>query len=294
MNMRIAVGYRVSVLREGLTPTLRSVRMNCSRQYWMLIRWTFLFCLIHEGYCLLPVPQNVTIISFNMKHKLTWRPGPGTPAFTLFQVESYNQRRKRWNSILNCSDLQIGESCDLTRSFRDVFSYYLARVQAFSPDQESNWTNSMFFHPLTDTTLGPPEVSLAGCGNCLLLKLSAPASSEQLLELYFYQQYHVNVSRTRDKAQFSIKASNGENLINYLEPEAEYCITVVTVSSSQNPVLPSAPHCTYTSPQPLNTVTLFVTALCAVFLLMMLSCAALIYTGMLGELYTPLHRVICW
>lgn len=56
-------------------------------------------------------------------------------------------------------------------------------------------------------------------------------------------------------SQFVQKASNGENLINYLEPGVEYCVTAIAVTSFKNLALPSDPQCTYTSPQPLNTGT---------------------------------------
>ncbi|KAI5628531.1 interleukin-10 receptor subunit beta precursor [Silurus asotus] len=205
--------------------------------------------------CSFPSPQNVSIVSFNLEHKLTWIPGPGTEAFTKFRVQSLNQRKKLWASVKSCSDLELGETCDLTESFTEGLGFYQARVQAFSQDKESNWTTSKFFTPLLDTTLGPPLVSVTGCGNCLILRLSPPASMEQNHNPlpYIYQHYSINVSRTRDKAQFAMKASNGETLINYLEPGAEYCITAIMVTSFNNPVVPSDPQCSLTSPQPLNT-----------------------------------------
>ncbi|XP_017326116.1 interferon alpha/beta receptor 2 [Ictalurus punctatus] len=273
---------------------MRSTKMNCTRQHGILIVWTIFFFLILEVHCSLTSPQNVSIVSFNLEHKLTWTPGPGTAAVTHFRVQSYNQKRKLWISVKSCSDLQIGESCDLTTTFNETFGHYQARVQAFSQDQESNWTTSKFFTPLVDTTLGPPLVSLTGCGNCLLLKLSPPLSVEQKHDplTYLYQRYTVNVSRTRDKAQFVMKASNGENLINYLEPGVEYCITAIAVTSFKNLVLPSDPQCTYTSSQPLNTVAMFLSALCAVFLLVLLLCAGLIYTGQFGNFHTTLLRAL--
>ncbi|XP_060785117.1 interferon alpha/beta receptor 2-like isoform X2 [Neoarius graeffei] len=267
--------------------------MNLSRQQRIRRVWTFFFVLIQEVHCSLPSPQNVTIVSFNLEHKLTWTPGPGTAASTYFRVQSCSQKRKLWISVKNCSNLQIGESCDLTKSFKEMFGLYQARMQAFNQDQESNWTTSEFFTPLLDTTLGPPLVSLTGCGNCLLLKLSPPISMEQnhYLHAYFYQEYTVNVSRTRDKAQFGVKASSGETLINYLEPGVEYCITVIAATRFKF-ALPSDPQCTYTSPQPLNTVAVLLSALCAVCLLVFLLCAALIYTRWLRNLRTTLPSVL--
>lgn len=71
----------------------------------------------------------------------------------------------------------------------------------------TDWFHPTDFWPLTFTaTLGPPLVSLTGCGNCLLLKLSPPVSVEQNHDslAYFYREYTINVSRTRDKAQVSL------------------------------------------------------------------------------------------
>ncbi|KAK3568788.1 hypothetical protein QTP86_017423, partial [Hemibagrus guttatus] len=135
-------------------------------------------------------------------------------------------------------------------------------------------------------TLGPPLVSLTGCGNCLVLKLSPPARMD------FYQEYTIRVTRSRDKAQFVMKASNGETLINYLEPGVEYCVRATADTSFQNRAIPSEPQCTYTSSQPLNTVAMFLSILCAIFLLMLLLCTCLIYYGKLGNLHTPFQQAL--
>ncbi|XP_053353228.1 interferon alpha/beta receptor 2-like [Clarias gariepinus] len=267
--------------------------MICSRQQGRLRVWMIVFFLTQEVHSSLPPPQNVAIVSFNMEHKLTWRPGPGTEADTHFRVQSCSMKTKIWSSVRNCSDLQIGESCDLTKCFKEMYGLYQARVQAFIQDQESNWTTSRLFTPLLDTTLGPPVVSLTGCGNCLLLKLSLPHGVEQNLSpvKYFYQAYTVSVTRTRDKAQFTVMASNGENLINYLEPGVEYCITVTAVRF-RKPMPPSDSQCAYTSPQTINMVVVFLSALCSIFLLVLLLCAALIYTGQLHNLHALVPRAL--
>lgn len=43
--------------------------------------------------------------------------------------------------------------------------------------------------------LGPPDVSLSGCGDCLLLRLGAPIAME------ISPTYRVHVQRTRDGVQ---------------------------------------------------------------------------------------------
>lgn len=62
-----------------------------------------------------------------------------------------SSRKTHWTSVNNCSDLQSGKSCDLTKSLKEMFGLYQARVQAFSQDQESSWTTSKFFTPMLDS-----------------------------------------------------------------------------------------------------------------------------------------------
>ncbi|XP_066497531.1 interferon alpha/beta receptor 2-like [Hoplias malabaricus] len=264
-----------------------------SEQHRTLCFWIILFLPIYQGYCLLPAPQNVTIVSVNLEHELIWTAGPGTPTFARFRVQRYHNEKKLWVPVLNCSDLGDGEPCDLTTSFKSTDCCYWARVQAFLSEHESNWTTSKPFSPLWETILGPPVVELRGCGNCLLLQLHPPASRTHhrwLLD-YYFQNYIINVSRTRDKAQFVIRASSGENLINYLEKGVEYCVVVIMEKHLNNRVVPSGPHCAYTSPEPINTVLVFLITLCTLCLLGMLFCAALLHRVQPGALHRLLQRV---
>uniref|UniRef100_A0A4W4DUZ6 Interferon/interleukin receptor domain-containing protein n=1 Tax=Electrophorus electricus TaxID=8005 RepID=A0A4W4DUZ6_ELEEL len=265
-----------------------------SKQHWILRTWLFLYLLVQKVYCFLPAPQNVTVISFNLEHKLTWRLGPGSPPFVHFRVQVYRNKRKLWVPVSNCSDLQMGEPCDLTTSFKNVYGYHLAQVQSFTTDHESNWTSSKFFHPLLETTVGPPVVSLTGCGNCLLLQLSPPTSRglhHGLVE-YFFREYTVNVSRTRDKAQFTIRASSGETLINYLETGAQYCITALPLPNINMKALPSGPHCAFTSQESVGTVPVILGLLCVLLVLAILGSAALISNGQLHHLHKHLSRTM--
>lgn len=56
---------------------------------------------------------------------------------------------------------------------------------------------------LPAAVLGPPDVSVSGCGNCLLLQLTAPTGLQQLRDLYRGLVLHVQ--RTRDGAQVCVR-----------------------------------------------------------------------------------------
>ncbi|KAI4805485.1 hypothetical protein KUCAC02_010099 [Chaenocephalus aceratus] len=143
----------------------------------------------------LPAPSKVSISSLNMEHTLSFLPGPGTPPDARFTVQVLRLRKSQWRLLAACAQLTAGQKCNLTRAFKDRYEQYQARVQAFTLSQTSNWTVSEKFLPLTDTVLGPPDVSLSGCGDCLLLRLGAPIAME------ISPTYRVHVQRTRDGVQ---------------------------------------------------------------------------------------------
>lgn len=141
----------------------------------------------------------------------------------------------------DCSDLKTGQTCNLTGHFLDVFDYYRARVRAFVSNQTSKWTVSREFQPLSDSetpqhcyrtlggvkgqremlshsfwirsglfvsaaVLGPPDVSVSGCGNCLVLQVRIPTEdwiqqNSQLKGLFW--DLAVHIWRTRDGAHVS-------------------------------------------------------------------------------------------
>ncbi|KAL3056734.1 hypothetical protein OYC64_019256 [Pagothenia borchgrevinki] len=216
---------------------------------WMML----LILLLHLGnapwmkvVCVsLPAPSKVSISSLNMEHTLSFLPGPGTPPDARFTVQVLRLRKSQWRLLAKCAQLTAGQKCNLTRAFKDRYEQYQARVQAFTPSQTSNWTVSGKFLPLTDTVLGPPDVSLSGCGNCLLLRLGAPLAME------FSPTYRVHVQRTRDGVQFNLSLPyKEETVITYLQPGVEYCVTVSFWSSFNKNTVSSAPHCAFTSPPP--------------------------------------------
>ncbi|XP_040913720.1 interferon alpha/beta receptor 2-like isoform X1 [Toxotes jaculatrix] len=162
--------------------------------------------------------------------------------------------QKSWTPVRSCVDLTAGQVCNLTREFKDPYSHYKARVQAFTPTQTSSWTESGWFQPLSDTVLGPPHVSVSGCGNCLILQLRVPETRGlhqdlQLMDLYRGVIFHVQ--RTRDGAQFRLNLPySEETVITYLQPGVEYCVTVSVRTLFSSSSVSSKPYCAFTSPPP--------------------------------------------
>ncbi|XP_032385756.1 interferon alpha/beta receptor 2-like [Etheostoma spectabile] len=198
-----------------------------------------------------------------MEHTLRFLPGLDTPSDTNFTVQTFSPRRNVWRPVAACSELTAGQPCNLTRTFKDPFVRYRARVQAFNATQTSPWTVSGQFQPLSDTVLGPPAVSVSGCGNCLLLHIRGPTWG-QLKD--FYRELILHVQRTRDGVQFTLRVPyQEEHVIAYLQPGVEYCVSVSVISLYNTNTVPSPPYCAFTSPPPSRSSLYVVFSLLAAF-----------------------------
>ncbi|KAI3356618.1 hypothetical protein L3Q82_017828 [Scortum barcoo] len=162
-----------------------------------------------EYWCMFPclhLPMSPSLPSTWSIHSasfLVQRPPP--TAISLLKSSTSGIQKKVWRPVAGCLELTAGQTCNLTRAFRDPFALYQARIQAFTPTQTSNWTSSGGFQPLSDTVLGPPGVSVSGCGNCLLLLVRVPTRKGLQQLKNFYTGLVIHVQRTRDKTQGIVK-----------------------------------------------------------------------------------------
>ncbi|XP_054470941.1 interferon alpha/beta receptor 2-like isoform X2 [Anoplopoma fimbria] len=263
----------------------------------MMGLWILLLHL-HLVVCVsIPAPCNVSISSFNMEHILSFLPGLETPSDTHFTVQILRLRRNTWRPVAVCLELKAGQTCDLTRAFKDPFDHYIARIQAFTSTQTSNWTVSGQFQPLSDTVLGPPDVSVSGCGNCLLLQIRVPTTKglQQLKD--FYRRVVVYVRRSRDGVQFSLNLPYKEdNMITYLQPGVEYCVTVSVTSFFNSNRVSSNPHCAFTSPPRSKSSVIVVVSLLGAFCALgFLLTGLVVYGGQLCfEFRKLLHRTLSY
>ncbi|XP_038132142.1 interferon alpha/beta receptor 2-like isoform X2 [Cyprinodon tularosa] len=216
---------------------------------------TLLLLHLHLAVCIsLPEPSNVSISSFNMEHILSFSPGPRTPTDAHFQVQFYSFRTRRWKAVVGCEQLMAGQTCNLTDGLMDVFDQYMARVRAVRTNQTSNWTRSREFQPLADTVLGPPEFSVSGCGNCLILQIRDATRilfnhNPQLKDLDW--KLEINVKRNRDGAEFKMEVPyKQKTVISYLQPGVEYCVFASFRSFINRSSISSELHCAFTSPPP--------------------------------------------
>ncbi|XP_014793733.1 PREDICTED: interferon alpha/beta receptor 2 isoform X2 [Calidris pugnax] len=197
-------------------------------------------------------PRNLQMESQNFQHILSWQAKSDPTALTYYRV-LYSARRN-WMAAKQCSNItQL--SCNLTDDFEDAHAQYLALVQSFVGTKVFN-SSVLDFEPLTDTFLGPPEVNISSCLNCINVTIKLPAchlrKNEKrcsLIDIYKELDYIIKL-KTLDgehkRLQNKVTEEIFSTVIEELYPNRNYCVSVVVAASSNRNSIPSAWKCVTT------------------------------------------------
>ncbi|XP_025964336.1 interferon alpha/beta receptor 2 isoform X3 [Dromaius novaehollandiae] len=184
-------------------------------------------------------PLNLQMKSHNFQHTLSWQAGNDPTVPTHYRV-LYTDRRN-WMTAKQCSDI-MQLLCNLTEDFKDVFIQYSTLVQSFIGTEVFN-SSALNFMPFTDTLLGPPEVNVSSCPNCINITVKLPTShfrkNEKLLSLIdIYEELDYEITlKTHDGQHKRPRERTTREIFNTviedLYPNRNYCVSV-TVSASLN------------------------------------------------------------
>ncbi|XP_036236027.1 interferon alpha/beta receptor 2 isoform X2 [Molothrus ater] len=199
--------------------------------------------------CSLPertgLPYNLQINSHNFQHILSWQAehDPAVPAS--YNVIYKGHGSQDWMSAQQCSGIaQL--SCDLTEEFKDISAEYFVFVQSIGGAQVLN-SSLLHFSPIFGTILGPPEVNITSCPNCLNVTLKLPASHFRdngkllsLIDIYEELDYEITL-KSQDGDHERARQRTTEEVfsvvIEELYPSRNYCLSVeVTASLNKNSV----------------------------------------------------------
>ncbi|XP_038005249.1 interferon alpha/beta receptor 2 isoform X2 [Motacilla alba alba] len=229
--------------------------MDVPMPLWQLVCLTFLSAAV----CSLPgisqgLPYNLQMDSHNFQHILSWQAehDPAVPAS--YNVLYRGHRSQNWMSAQQCSGIaQL--SCELTEELRDKSSEYSVLVQSTGGAQVLS-SSVLRFVPFTETILGPPEVNVTSCPNCLNVTIKLPASHFRdkgkllsLIDIYEELDYEITL-KSQDGEHKRPRQSTTEEVfsvvIEELYPSRNYCLSVgVTASLNKNSV-PSPWKCVTT------------------------------------------------
>ncbi|KAJ8350890.1 hypothetical protein SKAU_G00260200 [Synaphobranchus kaupii] len=231
----------------------------------------------------LPAPVNVTIESLNFEHILRWTAGPGTPPGTAYKIKysCHGKRLRLQPSFLNSSVTVL----NLTRTFRKPTKDYAVHVQALNGGMESPWSSKLFC-PYRDTILGPPQVSVTGHGDRLLLNITLPRgrAPETIEKIYHKFRFFIFWKKAGESQEQTDTAAQSEHAINNLHRGVEYCVRVQPEIIENQNLLSSNWTCHFTSHLPLNPVPTVLTCVSVILILGSGGLLGLNYTGFLCSL----------
>lgn len=205
-------------------------------------------CSFSEGFLGGP-PHNLQMKSRNFEHILSWQAKSDPTVPTYYRV-LYTDRRN-WKTAKQCSDItQL--SCNLTDDFKEITTVYSTLVQSFIGTEVFN-SSVLHFVPLTDTCLGPPEVNISSCLNCISVTIKLPTShfikNEKLLSLIdIYKELDYGITlKTLDGEHKRPRVKTTEEIFNTvieeLYPNRNYCVSVMVTASLNQHSIPSDWKC---------------------------------------------------
>ncbi|NXH14519.1 I20RB protein, partial [Bucco capensis] len=180
---------------------------------------------------LLPPPQNISILSTNMKHFLTWSPvivqGEAVRYSVEFQGEYEREyANESWIPICECSLIAATE-CNITEDISATVAYKL-RVRAEAGAARSEWgTLKGFFNRIT-TSLTPPLMKVIADGYHLLVELEEMGPAFQFWVLYWKKGQE---SRMQQKV---VKEVSHMIHLDTMEEGLGYCVKAQTYVEAIN------------------------------------------------------------
>uniref|UniRef100_A0A8C8TNJ6 Interleukin 20 receptor beta n=2 Tax=Peromyscus maniculatus bairdii TaxID=230844 RepID=A0A8C8TNJ6_PERMB len=189
-----------------------------------LIMWLFcglISCFLTGGVAVLPAPQNLTVLSINMKHLLMWNAVAQLRETVLYSVEYQGEYESLYMSHIwipssQCSPTK-GLECDITDDITATVPYNF-RVRAMLGSQTSAWSTLERPFNRNSTVLIPPRMEVTEHGLHLVIKLEDLGPQFEFPVVYWSQEpgakEHVKV----------VKSGDSPVHLETMEPGAVYCV----------------------------------------------------------------------
>uniref|UniRef100_A0A096M3D5 Interferon alpha/beta receptor 2-like n=1 Tax=Poecilia formosa TaxID=48698 RepID=A0A096M3D5_POEFO len=203
------------------------------------ISFFFLSCDDSPPVASLPAPVNLRIESLNLNHVLRWDPGPGSPPGTQFRIY------KNSASLILYENSEEFETEPCVK-LKTTTSYTFPNIWAFYNSTTSP-RSTITFHPVADTVIGPPLLSVARWGTCIQGNISMPDLGRYTKAINYDFSFTVLWRKGNDGEIQELKAHNGSFILSNLEKDVEYCIQVLPKARVNENTQPSEWNCTFTS-----------------------------------------------
>ncbi|KAM7395598.1 hypothetical protein PAMA_007052 [Pampus argenteus] len=215
------------------------------------MRTVFMFLILGALHCTVlsfpPSPINVVFTSVNLRNILKWLPGNGTSDDIHFtvqyaiygdSVEGSKGRRVNWRAVRHCTEI-VRSWCDLTNETWDLEQGYYAKVRAVGMRATSKWAvTPRRFDPKSDTSFGPPLVTVEIENNSAIISLKGPmrylpnnrTPGVSMATLYPHMTYNLSIHNTHSDRvhHFLVVSSTNPYKYRLMEYDTEYCFSAKT------------------------------------------------------------------
>ncbi|KFR12035.1 Interleukin-20 receptor subunit beta, partial [Opisthocomus hoazin] len=197
--------------------------------------FSFLFFFLLLGIlgedALLPAPQNISILSTNMKHFLTWSPVIVQGETVRYSVEFQGEYEREyanesWIPTCECS-LITATVCNITEDISATVAYKL-RVRAGAGARRSEWSTLKGFFNRITTSLTPPLIKVIADGYHLLVDLEDMGPAFQFGVVYWKKGQE---SRMQQKL---VKEVSSVVHLDTMEAGSDYCVKAQTYVEAIN------------------------------------------------------------
>ncbi|TMS12203.1 Interleukin-20 receptor subunit alpha [Larimichthys crocea] len=199
----------------------------------------FLHCTVSSSRP--PSPIDVSFHSMNLRNILQWRPENGTASDIHFTVEyaiygdrvkGSNGTRAHWRAMQHCTEI-MRRWCDLSNETWDIENSYYARVRSVSRKASSKWAVTRRFDPKSDTSFGPPLVSVETDNNSANIILKGPMRYQpnnhtpeiSMAALYPQMMYNLSIHNSQRSYTSHFLVISGPYKYRLMEYDTEYCFS---------------------------------------------------------------------
>ncbi|TKS67652.1 Interferon alpha/beta receptor 2 [Collichthys lucidus] len=214
--------------------------------------------------------------------------GPGTPPGTQYHI--FRQTRKNKYKLLTSST-----TTSVMLKLKNQREMHDLTVEASYNHTRSPKSHIYSFTPYEQTIIGPPTLSLAGCGNCIQINISLPepdrSSEIEDIHSFYGVNYRVVWKKFNGEPEGSYLTVDKRFTLPSLQNGTEYCIQVTTITRQNKNTEASAWTCTYTSTAEPDRGTV-VALLILAFGGLMTFVLCLQYTGFICKLKANLPRAL--
>nr|XP_004542080.1 interleukin-20 receptor subunit alpha isoform X2 [Maylandia zebra] len=228
----------------------------------------FIFYSLHSTVSQsVPSPINVTFSSVNLRNVLQWFPGEGnyadetlyTVQYSIYgdRIQGKKGKRVNWKAVQHCTKI-VRTWCDLTSEMWDENQGYYAKVRAVERGASSKWAfTPRRFEPKTDTTLGPPLLSVEIENNSATITMMGPmrypsnnhTPALSMVTLYAEMTYNLSVRNTHLNQTHHFPVVGSVYKYRLMKYNMEYCFSAQLKFSSMPIHCQSSAWLCITTPQ---------------------------------------------